>query len=144
MGEQTRDRAEVQLLLDVYGRPTCLFGSDEHRDMDRLELQSQHVTAYVPKSELEAARAELELARAEVQGLYEAFRGSGHSPKNPREAAQAIGQLRDAEVEGELARAVCDALCARHSHYVSCLEVLTDEPLMAALAAYKAHQGASK
>jgi hypothetical protein len=37
----------------------------------------------------------------EVRGLYSAFEGSGHSPKNPREAKQAIGQMHDAELAAE-------------------------------------------
>jgi hypothetical protein len=40
----------------------------------------------------------------ELQQLYAAFKGSGHSPKNPREAAQAIGQMAESEAELERSR----------------------------------------
>ncbi len=53
-----------------------------------------------------ALREKLRLAESlaseqldELRGLYAAFQGSGHSPKNPREATQAIGQMHDAESE---------------------------------------------
>ncbi len=54
--------------------------------LEKLELYRQQQE----QSEREAA-----LQLLEIQGLYAAFRGSGHSPKNPREAAQAIMQLWD-------------------------------------------------
>lgn len=49
-------------------------------------------------------------AKAELQLMYAAFEGSGHSPKNPREAAQAIAQMRVEELELEAAEWVIAAL----------------------------------
>jgi hypothetical protein len=44
-------------------------------------------------SALGQVRAELEAVRLELQQMYAAFQGSSHSPKNPREAAQAVEQV---------------------------------------------------
>lgn len=46
----------------------------------------------------------------ECQQLYAAFEGSGHSPKNPREAKQAIGHLVDLGAD----RPECDATDVAH------------------------------
>jgi hypothetical protein len=64
-----------------------------------LELP-EAVQAHVDMTaQLMRAQCELATQLTELQGLYAAFEGSGHSPKNPREAAQAIGQMHDAESE---------------------------------------------
>ena len=63
---------------------------------------------YVPAADLASAKAEL-------QQLYAAFTGSAHSPKNPREAKQAIEQMSDGGFEAaglELARELASAKAA--------------------------------
>jgi nitrogen-specific signal transduction histidine kinase len=72
--------------------------------LEQAKANAAFIAALDPQTVLVLIRAAEERDRylTELQGLYEAFRGSGHSPKNPREAAQAIGQLHDGEEEREL------------------------------------------
>lgn len=72
------------------------FHASIKRDLDAFSAQAERTE-----------KAESELARqlTELQGMYAAFDGSGHAPKNAREAAQAIGQMHDAEAELAVERA---------------------------------------
>lgn len=85
------------------------FHASIKRDLDAFSAQAERTE-----------KAESELARqlTELQGLYAAFQGSGHSPKNSREAAQAIGQMHDAESElaAERAAAVAAAAMVKAFH----------------------------
>jgi hypothetical protein len=83
----THDMARQWVMELTTNRPSW------HRDL----------TAYInaqEQSEREAAGLRIQLTQRldglrELQQLYAAFEGSGHRPKNPREAAQAIGQMAD-------------------------------------------------
>jgi hypothetical protein len=66
---------------------------------EKERLLRQVRRAEVAEEKLRAAESLATTQLTELQGLYAAFYGSGHSPKNPREAAQAIGQMHDAEAE---------------------------------------------
>jgi hypothetical protein len=79
-------RLDEQSPADPITGQRCLLGTD----YDRLVALARSASA---------AKARLDLQLTELQQLYAAFKGSCHSPKNPREAAQAIGQMRDAELE---------------------------------------------
>ncbi len=70
--------------------------------------RGDELLAYIDQQEQVERKAADQLR--EIQQLYEAFSGSGHSPKNPREAAQAIGQMAEAESDRDAERAQKEAL----------------------------------
>jgi hypothetical protein len=87
--------------------------SSAHDLLDKLRLAEERVSL---ADGIAASRL------AELQQLYAAFEGSGHSPKNPREAAQAIGQMHDAEAELAAALRLAEERLAERNQLQSDLE----------------------
>ncbi len=98
-------------------------GPTTHRDVRNYlsSLRPAHLGATITRTlrrYVDGQASLLQAAEAECQQLYAAFAGSAHSPKNPREAKQAIEQMSAGGFEAaglELARqlAAAEAECAR-------------------------------
>jgi hypothetical protein len=96
--DELKQAAEAVLSHKVHS----LEAGDDWRRFSRLADAATVLT-------LIRAAEERDRYLLELQGLYEAFQGSGHSPKNPREAAQAIGQLHDGAEERDALLRVVEA-----------------------------------
>lgn len=85
--------AASELMREADNYRASLESVKEDRRVQRVAKANAEIALAECQAQFEAAQAELATQLTELQGLYAAFQGSGHSPKNPREAAQAIGQM---------------------------------------------------
>lgn len=104
MSDHERAKVTCEDCLCPYAeRYVELTGQVCGRDLPRTECNDTQAL------ELRCYEMTIARLRAELQMMYAAFEGSGHSPHNPREAKQAIEQMREEEIEveglrGDLAR----------------------------------------